>query len=252
MAQPVTAILGMGHEVGDALARRFLERGHDIVVADPSANRLERARETISDKAMFHHGELHTKLGLRNCFASAAESFGRIDNAVIIPAIAEADNLQDFDSDRFDKAVIKSVRGAALTLRVFSERIDGQEDLPGSGLDRVRQNGTVTFILSHAAASTMPGRFTESVTQAAVRGAMQAGAVELAEHGIRVNAIVAIRPRAEKTDPWTTKRTPLGRAALGDEIADAAYFLASPEAAIITGETLMLDGGRARLSGILD
>ena len=43
-----------------------------------------------------------------------------------------------------------------------------------------------------------------------------------------------------------------GRAALADEIADSAAFLASPEAAIITGEVLRLDGGRSGLAGILD
>ncbi len=53
-------------------------------------------------------------------------------------------------------------------------------------------------------------------------------------------------------ETWTAKRTPLGRAALADEIADAAAFLASPEAAIITGEMLRLDGGRSGLAGILD
>lgn len=67
-----------------------------------------------------------------------------------------------------------------------------------------------------------------------------------------MNAIVAIRPREEKMETWTGKRTPLGRAALADEIADSAAFLASPEAAIITGEVLRLDGGRSGLAGILD
>ncbi|MCA8905560.1 MAG: SDR family oxidoreductase, partial [Hyphomonas sp.] len=121
-----------------------------------------------------------------------------------------------------------------------------------AGVERQRQKGTATFVLPYSALATMPGRFTESVTQSAVLGVVRAASLELAEAGIRVNAIVAIRPREEKMETWTAKRTPLGRAALADEIADAAAFLASAEAAIITGTVLRLDGGRAGLAGVLD
>jgi NAD(P)-dependent dehydrogenase (short-subunit alcohol dehydrogenase family) len=69
---------------------------------------------------------------------------------------------------------------------------------------------------------------------------------------IRVNAVSAIRPRAEKNELWLKARTPLKRAALADEIAEAVGFLASPGAAIITGETLIMDGGRLQLGGTLD
>jgi len=248
----VTAILGLDHEVGDAVARRFHELGHHIVAADPNANRLAKARESGPDEAVFHHGDLHTRLGLRNCFASAAESFGRIDNAVIIPLIEEPDALLEFVPEHFDKAITKALRGAALGMRVFAERIATQDSLPGSSPERQRQKGTTTFIWSYPAVGAMPGYFTESGTQSAILGASRAGAVDLAEHGIRGNAIVAARPRDERSETWLVKRTPLGRAALADEIADAAGFLSSPQAAIITGATLKLDGGRSVLSGVLD
>ncbi len=252
MGAPVTAILGLGREVGDAVARRFDEQGHHVLAADASADRLVTARSAMPDEVLLHHGELHTRLGLRNAIASAVEGFGRIDNIVVIPSIEPPDTLQEFSQEVFDKALSKTVRGAAQVLKVFSERLEDQESLPESGVERIRQQGTVTFVLSYSALATMPGRFTESVTQSAVIGVVRAGSIELAERGIRVNAIVAIRPREEKMDSWTNRRTPLGRTALADEIADAARFLASPEAAFITGEVLRLDGGRAGLSGILD
>jgi NAD(P)-dependent dehydrogenase (short-subunit alcohol dehydrogenase family) len=81
---------------------------------------------------------------------------------------------------------------------------------------------------------------------------MKAGALELAEHAIRVNAVVAIRPREERSETWTARRVPLGRAALADEIAEAARYIASPQAAYLTGQSLILDGGRSTLSGLLD
>tara|TARA_B100000749_G_scaffold54548_2_gene39741 strand:- start:34 stop:585 length:552 start_codon:yes stop_codon:yes gene_type:complete len=182
----------------------------------------------------------------------AVEAFGRVDNLVVIPDIEAADSLDEFDQDKFDKAVAKATRGAALALRVFSERIAEQEDLPEAAVERIRQKGTVTFVLSYSAVATMPGRFTETITQSAVLGVIKAGAVELADRQIRVNGIVAIRPREERIENWTTRRTPWGRAAIADEIADAARYLSSPDAAIITGELLKLDGGRSSLAGVLD
>ena len=252
MGEPVTIILGLGREVGDAVARRFSELGHRVVAADPDAERIATARNALPDDVLLHHGELHTTLGLRNALTAAIEAFGRVDNLVVIPQIAGPDALTDFVQERFDKAVAKSTRGAALALKVFAERLEEQEDLPAAGVERLRQKGAVTFVLSYSAIATMPGRFTESVTQSAVLGIIRAGAVELADRAIRVNGIVAIRPREERIENWTTRRTPLGRAALADEIAESARFLSSPEAAFITGEVLRLDGGRSSLSGILD
>ena len=252
MATPVTAILGLGREVGDAVARRFNELGHDVLAADSSGDRLLTAKSAMPEEVLLHLGDLHTRLGLRNALAAAVEGFGRIDNIVVIPSIEQPDSIHDFAQERFDKALAKTVRGAAQALKVFAERIADQDDLPAAGVERLRQRGTVTFVLSYSALATMPGRFTESVTQAGVLGVVRAGSLDLAEAGIRVNAIVAIRPREEKMETWTAKRTPLGRAALADEIADAARFLVSPEAAIITGEVLRLDGGRSGLAGVLD
>ncbi len=252
MGEPVTVILGLGREVGDAVARRFSELGHNLVAADPNDERIATARNAVPEDVLLHHGELHTRLGLRNAITAAVEAFGRVDNLVVIPEIEPADTLVDLSHEKFDKAVTKVTRGAALALKVFAERLEEQEDLPSAGVERLRQKGAVTFVLSYSALATMPGRFTETVTQSAVLGVIKAGAIELAERAIRVNGIVAIRPREERIESWTTRRTPLGRAALADEIAEAARFLSSPEAAFITGEVLRLDGGRSGLAGVLD
>ncbi|WP_340692323.1 SDR family oxidoreductase [Hyphomonas sp.] len=252
MGVPVTAILGLGREVGDAIARRFGETGHRVLAADPSAERLATARNAVPDDVIFHQGELFTRLGLRNAFTAAIEGFGRIDNAVIIPELEEPDTLLEFSTEKFDKAIAKSIRGTALALQVFAERIAEQEDLPTVGVERLRQKGTITFVLSYSAIASMPGQFTETISQSGVLGVMRAGSVELADLSIRVNAIVAVRPSEERIQSWTMRRTPLGRTAQADEIADACRFLASPEAAFITGEALRLDGGRRGLSGLLD
>lgn len=252
MAAPVTAILGLGREVGSAVARRFDESGHKLMIADPDAARLEKLTAKLSEAAITHHGDLHTKLGLRNCLAATLEAFGRVDNILLIPPIPEPDKLTEMEMDRFDKSLAKTTRGAILAMRIFSEHFAEQEQDPSPTIDRVRQSGTFTFILSLSGRVSNPGQFSASVTQTALLGVMRAGAIELAHSKVRCNAITALRPRAENDEPWIKSRTPLGRAALGDEIADAALYLISPQAAIITGETLTLDGGRMALGGLLD
>jgi NAD(P)-dependent dehydrogenase (short-subunit alcohol dehydrogenase family) len=251
MARPVTLILGLGREIGESVARRFTEAGHQVLVADPSDDRLEAARDALGDEAFFHHGELHSKLGLRNALTAALEAFGRIDHVIVLPLAEEADRLLDFAQDRFEKALARSARGAALALRVAAEQMLEQEDRPENGAEHRSQKGSITFVLRYSAAAAMPGQFTDTVSQAAILGVMRAGALELAEHAIRVNAIIASRPGEERGAPASLARVPLGRAILADEIAGAAWFLASSDAAFVTGQTLVMDGGRAILSGVL-
>ena len=252
MAQPVTLVLGLGRETGEAIARRFEDEGHRVLAADPSLERIEAARDSLDETTQFYHGDLSTKLGLRNAVTAAVEAFGRIDNAVVVPPYEEPDSLLDFTQEKFEKALGRTARGAALALRVIAEHLLEQEDLPEAGVERKRQKGAITFVLRYAAVSSMPGRFTDTVSQAAIQGVMRAGALELAQHNIRVNAIVSLRPSEEQATPWSLGRVPLGRAVLADEIAAAAYFMASAEAAFLTGQSLVLDGGRSTLSGVLD
>lgn len=252
MAAPVTAILGLGREVGTAITRQFDKAGHKLMVADKDADRLEKAVGDLSENATRHVGDLHTTLGLRNCLAATVEAHGRVDNVVCIPPIAEPASLSGLEMERFDKSFARTTRGAVLAMRIFAEQFQSQDNERGAGLERIRQHGTITFIMSLEGHLANPGQFTATVTQSALLGVMRAGALELAANKIRCNAITALRPRAENDEPWLQKRTPLGRAALADEIASAALYLASPEAAIITGETLTLDGGRMSLSGLID
>lgn len=252
MAAPVTAVIGLGKLVGVAVARRFNEAGHKLAIADTDTALVEKVLTDLPDGSAFYNGDLHTTLGLRNCLSATMEAYGRVDHVVCIPHIPEPAALLDMEMERFDKSLAQTTRGAILALRIFSEQFKQQMDAPHIGVDRVRQNGTVTFILNLSGLLAHPGQFNESVTQNALLGVMRAGAVELASLSIRCNAVTALRPRSEDQEPWIKSRTPLGRAALADEIADAALYLAQPNSAIITGQTLTLDGGRTVLGGLLE
>lgn len=251
MEKPVTVIIGLGQTVGDAIARRFIDDGHEVLAVDPDQVLLDEIRKTVGEKIELHHGPIHTRLGLRNGLAAALETYGRINNVVCIPELPEPDTLSELSMEAFELNLMKTVRGSVQALRVFSEQMAEQREDPINAVDRSRQSGSFTFVLSLGATMSQPGWFSESVTQHAVLGVVQAAALELAEKDVRVNAIVSLRPRAEGREPWLKERTPTGRPALAEEIAETAYFLANPASAIITGESIILDGGRGRLSGLI-
>lgn len=251
MEKPVTLIIGLGQTVGDAIARRFVDDHHAVIAVDPDQRLLDELQKTTGDKVFLHHGVIHTRLGLRNALAATLETSGHIDNVICIPELPEPDTLSELDIEMFEATLMKTVRAAVQTLRVFADVMADQREDPSNAADRARQAGTFTFVLSLGAAMSQPGWFSESVTQHAVWGVVKAASIELAAQSIRVNAIIALRPRAEGREPWLQERTPSGRTALAEEIAETAFFLANPASAIITGEAIILDGGRRQLSGLI-
>ena len=84
MYRPVTLIIGLGQTVGDAVARRFLDAGHDVLAVDPNQHLLDELKKTVGDKIAYHHGAIHTKLGLRNAMAAALGAIGGIVLGIIM------------------------------------------------------------------------------------------------------------------------------------------------------------------------
>lgn len=252
MDKPVTLILGLGQLTGEAVARRFVEEGHAVIACDPQMKRVERVADSLRDKAIVQHEELHTRIGIKNCLAAAVEAYGHVDHIVCVPPIPPNLPLSELEIEEFERLHMRSVRGAIMTLQLFEKHVARRVDEQGETMGRKPQLGSVTFVLSLSAQQINEGDFADAVVQHSILGIMRAASIELAPSKIRCNAICALRPRAESTEQaWLKQRTPLGRASLADEIADAALFLSLPSSAIITGEMLTMDGGRARLSGLI-
>ena len=162
------------------------------------------------------------------------------------------DTLADLDVPSFTNEVASGLESLVLAMRRFARLLDELEPEVEARADQRRQRGSITVILSLATRMSQPGQFTATVLHGATESLVRTAALELAPRNIRVNAIAALRPREEKREGVTLgQRTPLGRTASADEIAAATLFLAEDKAAIITGETLVMDGGRSFLSGVL-
>ena len=247
MVAPASVILGLGREVGEATARRLLEAGQNVLAVDTSQERVDKVEERLP-KATVKHQNTLDKVGIRNALKQATQEFGRVDNLIVIPPLLAPDALDDVDLDKIGERVGKAVSHAIKGIWLFADWIRSNQDDFEQTDGRSRQRGSVTFILSQTAELPQIGKFTQSVTQGAILAAIRAGAMELAGDKIRVNAISAIRPRSEGHQ-WIKERAPLARAALADEVAEAVAYLTAENAAIVTGHTLVLDGGHAVFGG---
>jgi|GEM_PF-252862 len=274
MAGRVTVLVGLGTDIGIAIARSCLEAGESVLVADTSEKRLAAAEDALEGTVVVRHEAEFSRIGISNCLKAALEAFGRVDHLVHIPPIPRRDTFESVEIDRLAERMSALTVSAATSLRLFSEVMAEQEPFDDGKIRRLPQRGAFTFVLSLTCLLADHWRFSEGVLQNAVIGVMRAGAVALAPQRIRVNAIAAIRANAdrrgavtgedkgngangedaaqlEREADWLKLRTPMGRAALADEIAQTVRFLNSDDAGFITGEVLRMDGGRSVLNGVI-
>ena len=246
-------ILGGAPGVGGQCARAFVRAGWTCFIVDDDARSLEGLKEELGGKIDVYTGDLHTSLGLRNALAGAMAAFNRVDAVLHIPAIPEACTLLSGETSEFEERIVAPARSATGALKLFSRQMLEQkieEEQEEDVASPPRANCFIQ-ILSMTAVTGDVGGYAQSASQSLVLAATKAATLELAEHGLRTNAIIALRPRAEFEEEWLEARTPLGRACHADEIAQTALFLTTPAAANMTGQTITLDGGRSRLNGTM-
>lgn len=271
MAGRVSVIIGTGNDIGLAIAQDCLERGHSVLVADTSRKRADALEAALDGPILVRHDDAFDGLTLSNYSKEALQSFGRVDQVIYIPPIPKRDDLSTLDPSALGRKLSTSAVAATTLLQVFSDIMAEQDPYDDGEIRRQAQSGAITFVLSMTSLLSDPWRVSECVLQSSMIGIVRTGAVALAARHIRVNAIAAVRPRAERRletngdeqEPgekdinhqregqWLRARTPLGRAALADEIARTVRFLNSDDAGFITGETLRVDGGRSALNGVI-
>lgn len=257
-----TAIVtGAAHGVGLAIARRFLDAGANVMMADRDEKRLKdeiRKAEADASRARAFAGDLREKLCQANLLSATIDAFERVD--ILVNASRQV--LFSDPLDRADSSVdvlLEQNFHAPLRLSqlVASRMIRQAEDAGRSE----GQAGAIVNLSSIAGQRTRPDLLAYSVSCAALDQATRSLAVALAQHRIRVNAIAfgsvmsaslqdALRADKGLRDAILAA-TPLGRIAPATEVADAAVFLASEASGFITGEVMSVDGGRSILDAVV-
>ena len=239
-------VTGASYGVGAATALALTRAGYDVAV---TATKIENLASTVQALQASGRRVLPLVLDLRdeaNIARMTKEVYGALGGIDVLVNNAGA-NLRkratDVTAAEWDALMAVNIRGTFfLTQQV------------GRGMIASGRGGAIVNIASTHALAGAPERSTYGISKAALLDMTRMLAVEWAEHGIRVNAVAPGRlataspSRAEKGADRDymdamLERIPLRRLATAEEVAAAVVYLASPAAASITGQVLVLDGG---------
>ena len=244
LAGMVAIVTGASRGIGRSIALRFAEEGAKVVVnylartADAAAV-VEAIRQAGGD-AFAMAADVSDSAQVGRLVDATVERYGRVDILVNDAGIMVAKGVLETTEDDWDRTIDINLKGAYLCSKAVAPIMIRQEG--GTIINMSSNSG-----LYHPSAM----RFTEYVvSKAGMNGLTKAMALALGPH-IRVNAICPgwIRTdMVEHIDPAVQQRildeTALARWGTPDDIAGSAVFLASSEAAFITGELLIVAGGR--------
>jgi NAD(P)-dependent dehydrogenase (short-subunit alcohol dehydrogenase family) len=240
----VALVTGAGRGLGLAAATGLAQAGAEVYLVSRTASELEQAAATIRS-----HGGTATPLV---CDVTDAlqvhEAIARIPRLDILVNNAGGnipEPFVDVTEDRLDRILNLNVRATFLVAQAATRKMLEAVDRKARGAAIVN----ITSQMGHVGAA---GRTVYCMTKHAVEGLTKALAVELASHNIRVNSVAPTFIETPMTRPffeeprfreWVLSRIPLGRLGQLDEVTAAIVFLASPAASLITGTSLVVDGG---------
>jgi NAD(P)-dependent dehydrogenase (short-subunit alcohol dehydrogenase family) len=241
----VAIVTGGGGSIGRAISLRLAAGGASVVVADVSE---ESAQETVAEleraggTAAAAQVDVADGASVEAAVAFATERFGVPTVLINNAGVSRHVTLLDMDRETWDLVLGVNLTGVFLcTQAVTRVMVDN-----GVGGCIVNTASTESEIV------TFPGLSHYSASKAGVRLLTKAAALELAPHGIRVNAVgpgwvETNMSRRMMSDPdrkaWAEAQIPLGRVATPDDVADVVAFLASDDARYMTGALVFVDGG---------
>jgi len=240
----VAIVTGASKGIGAAIARHLAAAGATVVVnyasSKEGADRVVADIERSGGTALAVQADVAKAADVARLFAETERAFGRLDILVNNAGVYELAALEDVTEAHFHKHFSVNVLGLLLASQEAARRF------PATG-------GSIINISSVASSVTMPNTAVYTATKGAVDAITRTLAKELGPRKIRVNAIspgmiLTEGVHAAGLDAGDMRKeieaqAPLGRIGQPEDVAPAAVFLASDDAAYITGELLRIGGG---------
>lgn len=239
----VALVTGAARGIGRACALAMAEAGADIILGlrDKSTGDsvVREIRDTGRD-ALPVQMDVSRMDEIRNGVREGHKHFGRIDILVNNAGIGFQDKAEDVPEEHFDYTLAVNLKGTFFVSREVGKIMIGQK------------GGSIVNLSSQAGFIALPTESIYCMTKAGISHLTKCLALEWAPYHIRVNAVAPTFIETPGTQKWlkdpdfrasVVDRIPLGR--IGDplEVARPVVFLASGASSMITGETLMIDGG---------
>jgi 3-oxoacyl-[acyl-carrier protein] reductase len=247
----VALVTGAGRGIGRSIAIRFASEGASVIVADLDAKNAKAAAAEIvasGGKARGRQVDVGDQTQVEKLVASTARDWAGIDLLVNAAGIGLTRLFLNTTLEQWENVLRVNLTGCFLCSQAAARIMSSQK------------RGKIINIASLSGQRGGTGRAAYGASKAGVTMLTKVMAVELARYGITVNEIAPGPVNTEMTAVTHDKKTrdayyrliPMGRYAERDEIADAAVFLASPEADFINGHTLNVDGGFAAAGLMFD
>jgi NAD(P)-dependent dehydrogenase (short-subunit alcohol dehydrogenase family) len=245
-----TAIVtGGSRGIGEGIVRRFVEEGAKVVFSSRSQEKGKALEKELSPNVAFYQANAASASDTEALMKFTVERFGRLDCVVNNAGVGgEGGPIAGTSVEGFNKSIGLLLGGTFLGIKY--------------AVPLMQTGGTIINIASVASLLGGYGSHAYTAAKFGVVGLTKSVALELAERGIRVNAIcvggiataifapMAGEMSAELTErtpeivePWLAEILPLGRSGFPADIANAALWLASSESSFVTGEALTVDGG---------
>ena len=237
-------VTGAASGLGKAIVEKFLEEGSKVIIVDVNEDAGRELSENLGSKTLALSADVGDAKSVESLQKSIFESFKKVDivvnNAGVTHLPTPLDEVTEEDFDRVFRVNCKSVY---LMAKAFVPNMKSQ----GSG--------SILNIASTAGVSPRPNLNWYNSSKGWMNTATRTMAVELAPFGVRVNAVNPVASETpllasfmgEDTPEMRQKflsTIPLGRFAQPEDIANAACYLSSDEASMVTGVCMQVDGGR--------
>ena len=240
----VCIVTGGAQGIGEACARRFAREGAVAVIADVDSARGQAVAAELG--GLFVACDVGDKAQVDTLVAQTVLKFGRIDVLVNNAGIFKAADFLDVSEADFDAVLRVNLKGSFLAGQAVAR------EMAKAGKGAIVNMSSVNGVLA------IPNIASYNVSKGGINQLTRVMALALADKGIRVNAVapgtIATELAAkavltsEEAKRRIMSRTPMKRLGEPSEIADAVAWLASDAASYVTGEIVVVDGGRMTLN----
>ncbi len=246
----VAIITGAASGIGEGTVRKYAAEGARVLIADIQDERGSALAEELGPNTSYLHTNVALEEDVARAVSTAVSRWGRLDVMFNNAGFGGVGGpIEDLDMDGYDQTMNVLLKGVFIGAKHAARQMKAQ----GSGV--------IINTASIAGLQAGFGPVVYSAAKAAVAHASRCLAVELAPFGIRVNAICpgviltniftnSLGVPAEmreallpKIDSALASWAPMGRSGIPEDIANTALWLASPEAAYVTGQAITVDGG---------